>query len=133
MIHGDKELSNYELLYRTVFDRTNGFVLCWPIGSQVRIGDFFTVKPYRMNVAGNVFDRDIELNVDTLYELDRLVYSAPVLEPFDSDKTGVEVFKPSTHLWKLMSGCNSDYFSKNMIDPHKKKLKPREVNTFEIV
>ncbi|WP_421872476.1 hypothetical protein [Marinoscillum sp.] len=123
-------MKNLEPLYKTLFHNTNGFVLNWPIGKNVRIGDFFSMSDKRINVVGNIYDSYFQLDIKDKFASDIQSFAAPVLEPFIESVGVWESFVPLPHIWQLEMGCDSNYLSKKMLTPHKKKVNPPEVNQY---
>lgn len=124
---------NYiEPLYRSLFSQTSGYVLCWPFGRTIRIGDFFAIRPGTIDVIGNIYESYFQLNIKDTFAQDIYKFSSPVLEPFITKNTLWETFTPAKSLWRLSDECITDYESKQFLKPHKHKLLPAEVNKYSV-
>jgi hypothetical protein len=119
-----------EQLYRDVFVKTGGFMLNWPFGRQVKIGDFFALRPGNIGIVGNIYDSYFQLSIKDTFDKDIYKFQAPVLEPYLDEKGGWEVFSPAPYLWTLRNGCTSNYSSDKFVREHKRKVVSPEVNTY---
>lgn len=124
------ELKTFDSFYRKMFLQTNGYMLNWPIGSKVKLGDFFTIKPGKISVIGGIPDDILELNLGNLYDVEPLDVTVPSAEPENSDMDLLGSFPSPSSLWNLKHGCNSDYASNKMLQPYKSKVHPPDVNQF---
>lgn len=119
-----------EPLYRDIFVKTGGFMLNWPFGRQIKIGDFFALRPGNIGVVGNIYDSYFQLSIKDTFDKDIYKFQAPVLEPYLNERGGWEVFKPEPHLWKLRNGCTSNYSSSEFVREHKRKIVAPKVNAY---
>ncbi|MEQ9405969.1 MAG: hypothetical protein RIM99_20425 [Cyclobacteriaceae bacterium] len=124
------ELDNYEKLYRSMFEKTNGFVLNWPIGRTVDLGNFFTIKPGNLSVVGKVSDKNMEMIYFDPYENDDINFSVPSAEPDKKERARIGKSVPPDYLWKLKDGCVNDYVGDKILHTHKHKIKPPQVKQF---
>jgi len=124
-------MKNLAHLYRALFRKTNGFVLNWPLGNHMKIGDFFAIRPRSIDVVGNIYERYFELDIKDTFADDIYRFSSPVLEPFVEKNDSLwEVFYPPKDHWQLLSNCYSDYKSNKMLEAHKRKIIAPDVNQF---
>lgn len=123
-------MNNCELLYKELFKRTRGFMLSWPLGSTMRIGDFFSIKEHNMDVIGNIYDSYFQLDITNTFAEDIYKFSSPLLEPFIKSDTKWEIYEPKAELWQLKHGCETTYKSKKMLDAHKRKMLPADINKY---
>ncbi|WP_305982796.1 hypothetical protein [Roseivirga thermotolerans] len=124
-------MNNYAQLFRDLFRKTNGFMLNWPLGKTIRVGDFFTLRAGKISVVGNIYESYFQLSISDTFSKDLHRFEAPLLEPYDFDRMGWESFRPPEGMWNIMSGCYTNYQSKHLTKPHKKKLLPAEVNIYD--
>ncbi len=107
-------------------------MLNWPLGDRIRIGDFFTLSAGSFNVVGNIYESYFQLDITDEFARDIYRFSAPVLEPFVEANTAWEIFTPKKHIWQLSGGSSTDYESKQMLHPFKRKLSPPDVNKYVV-
>ncbi|MEP0984333.1 hypothetical protein [Ekhidna sp.] len=124
------ELGDFQNCYRSIFEKTNGFVLNWPVGSNIRLGDFFSLKPGKLSIVGSINDSNVEMTYFDPYENREIDFSVPSIEPEKEEKAKVVHSEPPSHLWMIKQGCNSDYIGNKMLIPHKRKVVPPEVNQY---
>lgn len=122
------ELKTFEHLYRKMFLQTNGFMLNWPIGQHVNVGDFFILKPNKLSVVGHI-PVDI-LNAEKSYDEEPLEVFVPAAVPDKKSSKNTGTFPTNAWTWRMMEGCASDYVSNKMLTPHKSKLQPPDVNQY---
>lgn len=104
-----------EPLYRSLFRKTGGFMLNWPFGKSIRVGDFFALRNGHVGVVGNIYESYFQLDLDDKFADDIYKFSSPVLEPFVMEDTGWEHFKPKESDWQVMSGCRTEYRSRRFL------------------
>ena len=124
------ELINFEHLYRKLFQQTNGFVLNWPIGLPVEIGDFFVLKPKKLSMIGCIPMNILDNNKSHVYDTEQLDFTVPSAEPEERNRNNIGSFPANDNSWNLAEGCSSDYISNKMLSPHKSKLVAADVNQF---
>lgn len=123
-------MNNFAPLYRDVFKKTNGFMLNWPLGKSIRIGDFFALRYNKIAVVGNIYEPYFQLEIGDSFLMDLHKFESPVLEPYDLDELGWETFKPEDDIWRLKSGCFTNYCSNSFTKPHRKKEHSADVNVY---
>lgn len=123
-------MNNYSQLYRDVFRKTNGFMLAWPLGRTMRVGDFFALRFNDIGLVGNIYEPYFQLSVSDTFAKDLLQFESPLLEPYDFKDLGWETFKPPKGMWELKNGCYTNYKSNRFTHKHKKKIMPADVNIF---
>lgn len=124
-------IKSTEQLYRDVFVKTDGFMLNWPFGKSIKIGDFFALRPGHIGVVGNIYDSYFQIALKDDFEKDVYKFQAPVLEPYLDEKAGWQVYEPHEALWKLKSGCDTDYCSNKFVDQHRRRIEAADVNTYQ--
>lgn len=123
-------MNNYAQLYRDVFRKTNGFMLGWPLGRTLRIGDFFTLKYNNIGVVGNIYEPYFQLNISDTFNRDLPKFEAPLLEPYSKKGSEWQVFRPSYNLWSMKNGIYTNYKSNRFTHEHKRKEIAPEMNVF---
>lgn len=124
------ELENFHNCYRKIFERTNGFVLNWPIGSNIHLGDFFSIKPGAFSIVGRISDPNMEMIFYDPYENNDIEFAVPAAEPVKDENVRIGISRPPNHIWRLKDGVFNDYFGNKMLVPHKRKVIAPEVNQF---
>ncbi len=105
-------------------------MLNWPIGENIHLGDFFSIRPGEISKLGRITDSNMEMTFFDPYENDYIDFNVPAAEPLDDDQLRIGTSRPPTHLWRITDGVSSDYVGNKMLQPHKQKMIAPEVNQF---
>ena len=114
-------MKTVEPLYRDIFGRTQGFMLSWPFGEHVKVGDFFTLSTNHLGVLGNIYEPYFQLDAKYQINIDKDIFTVPVLEPIDFRGTPWQHFKPNSNMWKIKRNCRTNFSSNKFLKEHSKK------------